>query len=183
MKKFEQMKKLYQTLEGYIDQYDTSEVSISGTAADFDRLFELSWKTIKEFLQKEKMMYEARTGSPRDIIKLAFREGMISDEKMWIKMLKDRNDDSHIYLKADAILYVSRIQSEYLPVIKKLIDKLNGLIAPEPLEEIQMPSSLIDYCRKNNLDTAGFVDEIIERFGFETRLMLYEHWEEIRKSL
>ncbi len=45
MKKFEQMKRLYTTLKGYIDPFEQSDVVISGTTADFDRLFELSWKT------------------------------------------------------------------------------------------------------------------------------------------
>ena len=60
MKKFEQMKRLYTTLTGYIDPFDQSDVVISGTIADFDRLFELSWKTLKEYLYGTLGISEAR---------------------------------------------------------------------------------------------------------------------------
>lgn len=40
------MKKLYTTLEGYIDPFNRSEVVISGTTADFDRLFELGGNNV-----------------------------------------------------------------------------------------------------------------------------------------
>ena len=53
MKKFEQMKRLHSTIVSYIDQYNVEDVAISGTTADFDRLFELSWKTLKEYMQRE----------------------------------------------------------------------------------------------------------------------------------
>lgn len=69
MRRYEQLKRLYDTLNGYIDQYDLSESMISGATADFDRLFELAWKTAKEYLQKERMIAAAKTGSPKDIIK------------------------------------------------------------------------------------------------------------------
>ncbi len=57
MKKFEQMKKLYKTISAYIDY---SDAVISGTTADFDRLFELSWKTLKEYLHGQLGISEAK---------------------------------------------------------------------------------------------------------------------------
>ncbi len=60
MKKFEQMKKLYKTISAYIDPYDYSDAVISGTTADFDRLFELSWKTLKEYLHGQLGISEAK---------------------------------------------------------------------------------------------------------------------------
>lgn len=54
MKKFEYMKRLYSTLRSYINPYDTSDVVVSGTTADFDRLFELSWKTLKPLIPEIK---------------------------------------------------------------------------------------------------------------------------------
>ena len=62
MKKFEQLKRLYRTITGYMDPYDFSDAMISGLIADFDRLFELSWKTLKEYMQNDLMMLEAKTG-------------------------------------------------------------------------------------------------------------------------
>lgn len=45
MKKFEQLKCQYDALSKYLDPTDLSDKNISATTADFDRLFELSWKT------------------------------------------------------------------------------------------------------------------------------------------
>ena len=50
MKKFEQAKKLYNTMiTGYAVHSDDN-VFISGLTSDFDRLFELCWKVLKEYL-------------------------------------------------------------------------------------------------------------------------------------
>ena len=183
MKKYEQLKKLYTTLDGYIDQYNDSEAMVSGAAADFDRLFELAWKTIKEYLQKEKMMLEAKSGSPKDIIKLAYREGIIDQEILWIDMLEDRNDDSHHYRKSDAILYISKIQGKYLSAIKDLIDYFSDKIPQEQLEEIEIPADIIEYCRTRNLFLIDFADDLCERYGYENYNQLYKNWDEIKREL
>lgn len=71
MKKFEQMKRQYASLRGYLDETDLSDKNISATTADFDRLFELAWKTMKVYLYEDLAIYEAKTASPREILKLA----------------------------------------------------------------------------------------------------------------
>ena len=68
MKKFEQLKRQYQTLAGYLDMTDLSDRNISAATAGFDRMFELAWKTLKVYLFEDLGMYEAKTGSPREII-------------------------------------------------------------------------------------------------------------------
>ena len=40
---------------------------------------------------------EAETGSPREIIKLGYKVGFISDAEIWLDMLKSRNRSVHIY--------------------------------------------------------------------------------------
>lgn len=50
MKKFEQLKRQYRSLSEYLDVTDLSDKNISATTADFDRLFELTWKTLKAYL-------------------------------------------------------------------------------------------------------------------------------------
>lgn len=39
----------------------------------------------------------AATGSPREILQLAYRHGFINDEAAWLMMLKKRNMAAHIY--------------------------------------------------------------------------------------
>lgn len=183
MRRYEQLKRLYDTLNGYIDQYDLSESMISGATADFDRLFELAWKTAKEYLQKDRMIVAAQTGSPKDIIKLAYQEGIINDEKLWLDILEDRNNDSHHYRRADAILYVSKIQTSYMTAIKKLIAYFADKISSEDLEEIDMPDSMVDYCREHQLSVIDFADRLCCQFGYDSYNLIYENWDTILKRL
>lgn len=180
MKKFEQMKKLYTTLRGYVDPFNLSDVVISGTTADFDRLFELSWKTLKDYLYNGLGISEAKTGSPKVIIKLAYRENIVEDETLWLEMLRYRNDDTHHYNKADAVLYISKIDSYYLDEIGRLIAFLRDVIPDEEVGRVEIPISLLEYCKEERLNLADFVLELEERYGYEDVNDTFLHWENIR---
>ncbi len=183
MKKFEQMKRLHGTISKYIDPYNCSDALISGTTADFDRLFELSWKTLKEYLHGQLGISEAKSGSPKIIIKIAYREGLIHDEKIWGEMLRYRNDDTHQYRKSDALLYVSRIADKYLDEIEKLIDELRDIIPDEVIEDVEIPESMIAYCRERGISLADFVMELEVRLHYEDADSVFRSWEKIRQEL
>lgn len=179
MKKFEQMKKLYTTLKGYIDPFNRSEVFISGTTADFDCLFELSWKTLKEYLHDVQGFSEAQSGSPKKMISLAYREGLIDDEELWLEMLRYRNDDAHHYSKSDAMIYISRIANAYLPEIAQLIKTLKEVIPEEDISNIEIPDSLLNYCERQKLDLASFIWDIEKQYGYENANDVFVNWEKI----
>lgn len=165
MRKFEQLKKLYNTICNNNEFNNFSEIYVSAITSDFDRLFELSWKTMKEYMFKELGMTDAKTGSPREILGLAYAQGIISKSDVWISMLKDRNDDSHNYKKSAAILYKSRIESEYMPVIKELIDYLDELIPYEALESEEIPEELIKKASEEKIPVYKYVLELSKRFN------------------
>lgn len=56
----------------------------------FEYTFELAWKTIKEYLEKEG--YE-EINSPRKVLKQAFEINLIKDEEIWSNMLEARNSN------------------------------------------------------------------------------------------
>ncbi|MCI8993768.1 MAG: hypothetical protein HFG80_13815 [Eubacterium sp.] len=180
MKKFEQLKRLYKTINGYLNPYDFSDEMISGLTADFDRLFELSWKTLKEYMQDSLMMQEAKTGSPKEIIKLAYREHLMDDEQVWINMLKDRNDDTHHYKNSAAVLYTGRIVGRYLEIIKKLIDELALLIPTEEIPDFRVPETFIDAVKKSGMSLDAFVQAIKAEHKFRTDDEIFIYWEEIK---
>ncbi len=62
----------------------------------FELCFELSWKTLKDFLEKEGILCR----SPRSCLKEAFSIGLIQDEDEWISILEDRNLSVHTYDEA-----------------------------------------------------------------------------------
>lgn len=179
MKKFEQMKSLYTTLKGYIDPFEQSDVVISGTTADFDRLFELSWKTLKEYLYGTLGISEAKSGSPKITIKIAYKENIVENEQLWLEMLRYRNDDTHHYNKSDAMLYISRIDNYYLAEIGQLIDFLKNVIPKEEVESVEIPISLLDYCKERKLNLADFVLELEDRYGYEDANSIFLNWENI----
>lgn len=182
MKKFEQLKCQYDSLSGYLDPSDLSDKNISATTADFDRLFELSWKTLKAYLFEELGMYEAKTGSPREILKLAYAQELLHPEDVWLEMLKDRNDDSHIYRKANAIIYMSKIAGCYMPQVAKLIGQLSSLIPEEPWEEVQIPQDMLDYSLQQNKPLYKLIEEIRQRYHCRTDAEVYGRWEDYKNN-
>lgn len=60
----------------------------------FEICYELSWKTIKEYMIFEG--YEVGT-SPRSILKTAYQNELLDSEELWLNMISDRNVASHEY--------------------------------------------------------------------------------------
>ena len=177
MRKFEQLKRLYTTICNNNEINNFSEIYVAAITADFDRLFELSWKTMKEYMFKELGMLDAKTGSPREVLGLAYNQGIIKQSDKWFYMLKDRNDDSHIYKKSAAILYKSKIESEYMPVIKELIDYLEELIPHEELESADISDELLDNALKVNLPVYQYVQRLSAQYNVPVEKIIDE-WEE-----
>ena len=71
MKKFENFKKNLRVLRWSKDQDLTNEFILGGIIDKFYIQFELSWKVLKELLILEGVA-EAKTVSPRDIIKMSY---------------------------------------------------------------------------------------------------------------
>lgn len=63
---------------------------------------------------------EARMGSPRSILKLAYQAGMIDDEAIWLQALQDRNDVTHSYNENIALRIINDCKTNYLPIFIKL---------------------------------------------------------------
>ena len=98
---------------------EESEIVIDGALHRFEFTFELAWKSLKDYL--EYMGLTEKTGSPREIIQQAFKQGIIEDGEMWINMMLSRNTLSHLYDEKSSRDVFSRIKKEYI----KLFDNLN----------------------------------------------------------
>lgn len=84
--------------------------------------FELSWKTLKDFLNYEGI----QVTFPREVIKQAFQNGLIEDGELWIRMLESRNMMSHAYDEAVAIEVSACIAESYVPAFEKLQHTLSA---------------------------------------------------------
>ncbi|MCR5097870.1 MAG: nucleotidyltransferase substrate binding protein [Lachnospiraceae bacterium] len=177
MKKFEQAKRLLNSLDNYRDPDDFSDEMISAVTADFDRLFELTWKFIKEYMQHTLMIKTAVTGSPRDILKIAYKERLIDDEDGWIELLKDRNDDTHHYNHGAAVLYVSRINDRYIDKIRKCLDDFKELIPEEMLPDNRLPESFFDSWKESGMTMDDFIEKIRIEKGYATKREVIDNWD------
>lgn len=98
---------------------ESDEIILDATIQRFEFVVELCWKTLKKFLWREGL--EANT--PKEILRKAYAAKWISDEKLWLKMLEDRNLTSHTYKEALALEIYQHIKS-YYPELKKAYDFL-----------------------------------------------------------
>ena len=75
---------------------ETNDIYRTGIIGQFNLSFELAWKALQEIMRMHGIE-EASTGSPREILQLAYKIGFISDSEVWLLMLKKRNTSVHIY--------------------------------------------------------------------------------------
>ena len=63
---------------------------LSGTSAKFSITFDLAWKVMKDILVQHYAISGFVAGSPREVLREAFKAEMISGD-VWMEMLKIRN--------------------------------------------------------------------------------------------
>ena len=96
MKRFHSFQQSLYSLEEAKRRDMKDSFVLSGTAAKFSITFELAWKIMKDILIQRYAITNFVTGSPKEVLKQAFKAGMIADQK-WMEMLKVRNELSHDY--------------------------------------------------------------------------------------
>lgn len=101
-------------------EQDLANEFIQGGIIDkFSLQFELGWKLLKDLLRYEGVA-SAATGSPREILKAAYRYFTFIDDQIWLRMLTDRNTMAHIYDSGAARRLVTTIIEEYIPAFTDL---------------------------------------------------------------
>ena len=88
----------------------------------FEFTFELAWKTLREFLIDQG--YRLEIATPKNVIGFAYREGILTNEELWLDMLAARNNTAHDYgreLSAQIANDISNRYSKELTALKKLI--------------------------------------------------------------
>ena len=126
MKKYENfcsslgnMKDIY----NYEEPYDN--VVLSGLVGLYEITFEQSWKMMKEILQNHGYE-EGATGSPKIILKTAYKAGMIKDEELWLRALQARNNVTHSYNQKIALGIVSEAKNEFYKMFVELKEEVEN---------------------------------------------------------
>lgn len=125
MKKYENFASALANLEDAPNQDLSNDFVQSGLINKFNLQFELSWKLLKRLLEYEGATLAA-SGSPRAILKEAYRFYDFIDEAAWLDMLRDRNTNVHIYDNKLAQDLIQRILNVHIPAFCRLRDGLMG---------------------------------------------------------
>ena len=94
--KYMNLKKAYTKLVEVSELYDgKDEIVRDSLIQRFEFTYELTHKTLKDVMRYLGVTLE--NSFPRTIYKKAYVNNLISDDKVWINLLEDRNCTSHIY--------------------------------------------------------------------------------------
>ena len=105
----------------YEEPYDN--VVLTGLVALYEICFEQSWKAMKELLEYSGFS-EAKTGSPKLILKTAYQMGLIRDEQIWLEALQARNNVAHAYNQAIALSIVQSVKRSYYTMFCDLKEEI-----------------------------------------------------------
>lgn len=129
MKRFEERKqdlaRATERLKEALNEKET-EIAIDGTLHRFEFTFELAWKTMKDLMEYNGII--ETTGSPREVLRTAFQNGLIEDGETWINMMLARNSLSHLYDEETSRKIYKDIKEKYIVLIEKLNEELEKQI-------------------------------------------------------
>ena len=104
----------------------TDSFVLSGTSARFGITFDVSWKVMKDILVQYYAITGFVTGSPRDVLREAFKANLISDDA-WMDMLKVRNELAHDYDSEIVKTHCNTIVKEYIDLFYEFKGVVNAL--------------------------------------------------------
>jgi len=116
------LEKAIARLEEAITISPDNSIAVDGTIQRFEFVIELSWKMLKRALALEGI--EAKT--PREAMTEAYKAKWIDNENLWLSMLKDRNETSHIYDEKKALEIYLRIKTSYAGELRRILEFIKG---------------------------------------------------------
>lgn len=114
--RFQNLENAFLFLKGGLSKTSLDPYQEAGIIQCFEFTFELSWKTLKDFL--ESMGVDAVFA--RDVIKEAFAVQIIKDGHLWLEMLDKRNILSHTYNQQQASHAIQLIKNHYFSGLEQV---------------------------------------------------------------
>ncbi|GBC96455.1 hypothetical protein HRbin16_02259 [bacterium HR16] len=109
-------------------QRPLSELEEQGLIQSFEYTHELAWKTLKDFLESRgvRNLYGSR-----DTTREAFKQGLLANGEVWMKMIESRNLTSHTYNESVAQQVVDAVLHQYASELESLRERLEKLAQEE----------------------------------------------------
>ncbi|SHI62596.1 nucleotidyltransferase substrate binding protein, HI0074 family [Geosporobacter subterraneus DSM 17957] len=126
IQRFSNYKKALNQLEEAVELMkirDLSRLEKQGVIQAFEYTHELAWKTLKDFLENRG---NTELYGSRDVVREAFKLGIIENGEAWMQMIKSRNLTSHTYDEGRADGIIMLINDLYFAEFEKLKIKMNG---------------------------------------------------------
>jgi nucleotidyltransferase substrate binding protein (TIGR01987 family) len=123
VQRFSNFEKSLNYLDEAIKIENPDMIQKAGLIQFFEICFELSWKVLKDYLEEKGFM---EVKFPREVIKKAFENDLISDGHSWLKALADRNQTAHTYNEEIADQIVMDIRKAYFPLLGELYKRLKS---------------------------------------------------------
>lgn len=119
--RFSNLQRAHTMLEKGLAIKEPNEIEAQGIIQSFEFTFELAWKTLKDYMQKQGVEVKF----PREVLKQAFHYELIDSGEVWLEMLDSRNTLSNTYDEAMAKAALEKIRHHYQPPVSKLITLFN----------------------------------------------------------
>jgi len=124
MQRFSNYKKALAQLQEFIQKKELSRLEEQGLIKSFEYTYELAWNTMKDFFESQG---ETKLYGSRDVIRLAFKRGLIEDGQGWMNMVDSRIQTVHTYNEEIAKKVVKDIFDHYFGLFLNLKSKLTEL--------------------------------------------------------
>lgn len=118
--RFRNLERAFEQLQRGLSIRNPSDIELQGIIQSFEFTFELSWKTLKDYLESQGVICRF----PREIIKQSFHYELIKEGDIWLDMLGKRNLLAHTYDEQIALESYELIKNTYAKHIKDIVELL-----------------------------------------------------------
>jgi len=115
--RFSNYQKALRQLKEVVELTRPNKFEEQGLVKAFEFTYELAWNTLKDFLEYQGV---GEIIGSRDAFRKAFAEELVSDGRVWMRMIQSRNRTSHTYNEETAKEIAESVRSEFYPAFCEL---------------------------------------------------------------
>jgi len=128
MKKYENFCKALENLQDvFLYEPPYNSLVVVGSIKLYEICFELAWKAMQEILTNQGFE-DCRSGSPKQVVKVAYKAGLVTDEEVWLSALSAKNNVSHAYNEAVALDIIDKTKNVYCSMFRDLKEQMQKWI-------------------------------------------------------